>query len=71
MSLRLGPFTGTIAEQVAAQNFPIDQGDAEQFEKLRFQLTSLYLAGLITESEIRKVRDRLFKKVLAAVKRAM
>lgn len=63
LKIRLGAMSPSVKEQVEEQGFKIDATDSVHLQKDSEAITRLIIRGLITDSQAKQARDKLFKKI--------
>lgn len=60
-----GTFEQGWAARPFAEQFPeMDKGQAERLDTLNKSITALYMAGMLTDSQQRELREKKFPKVV-------
>ena len=67
LGLGFGPLSGSIAEQLTAQNFSYDKKKVAEFENIKECLITIRFADLLPDSAYDKAVQKLFKKIEAHV----
>lgn len=67
IALAYGPLSDSISEQLDQQGFKYDKKKADHFEKQRDAIYILRFAGLITDSVVMNIENKLHKKIVEHV----
>ncbi len=67
LKIGFGALEGTIAQQLKKQKFLFDKKTVRGFEDIRTSYLRLRLNGYLPDAQSNKIRERLFKKILAHV----
>ena len=69
LTLGIGAISDPIIKQLQAQGCTADVQDLARWEKFREAINRLSFAGLLSDGETEKARQRLFRKILRGVYR--
>jgi hypothetical protein len=67
LNIHLGALCDSIPKQLKSQGFKFNADAALLFQKQSDALIDLKFAGILTEGEVKKGRDRLFKQIAGHV----
>jgi hypothetical protein len=67
IGLRMGAIAPPIAQQLSEQGFVLP--GVERYQEQSDRISHLNVGQLLTDSEAHRARQRLFKKIMADVKR--
>lgn len=68
-NLRIGALAPTISEQITEYKLEFNKEEMERLEKCCDSILVLKFAGVVTDNEANKCRDRIAKKVIGHVKK--
>jgi hypothetical protein len=68
VSLHFGALAVPLEQQLREQKLKFDKEIIKHLTKQEERISHLYFGDLLTETETRKVRDRLYKKILSHLK---
>jgi hypothetical protein len=68
LSLHFGAFVPALAKQLAESGLQVDKRYLEQLQRDANAVVLLLVHGLLTDSEINRVRRKLMKKIVAAAR---
>ena len=67
LKLDLSASSYSLFEQLKRQSFIFDEKKVTRFDELKSKLYTLRFCGILTDSELKKTFDRLFKQIKAHV----
>lgn len=60
--LRFGALADSLEKQIDEQGFMYD-GKKDKYDKVKFALLTLYFGDLLTDNELRKKEEKLYKRI--------